>query len=176
MSEKLCSLSQENPKRNPLSESQILASMDWLTNLPKFVDSESFEASDFFLQNYFISSKNLSYDSVTHFESLHFLAPAEYYTSVQSLQRMLIFLWYLWEDDLVWKTLYDESESSVSYFGIFWPKTRRALQDFQRDFCTEKNGVLTPETKQKLFLQIFQQFHQISTSEALVALKEGIGD
>lgn len=159
----------DSERNIPLRESEILQKISGIEELPKFQDMMSFQNSSFFQQNYSIWEDTLSYEKDSHFESLYFQKPQEYYTSVKALQRMLIFLWYLQEGDIFWRTIYDDSWEEVSYFWIFGPKTKFAVQKFQKKNCLFEDGKIGEDTRLALYEEVFHKFHRKVKPEFFVS-------
>lgn len=149
----------ENTIPSPLTPQEVLAWFQGLEELPKFSSFQDFKNSDFFLRNYNLGEETLFFDYESWNQQRLNLV---FDTNIQKLQVMLIFLWYMTEEELYWDYWIDESgKHTISYFWLGWPVTFSHVEEFQIDEDIEVDGVVWEETRERLYRKIYEVFHML---------------
>lgn len=166
----------------PPQESETLKDWEQISEPLKFKKFQDFLDSEFFKKSYklptYIWRNPTTWEQATleyyfaeessdeRFLILYHLYDPNYYKWVRSIQRILISLWYMTEEDLESKTIYDESGEITSYFWIYGPKTEQKVKNFQSFSWLKPDGKVGEITIARLYEEVFQKFHQITKDEA----------
>lgn len=158
-----------------LEEWKILEGFPDVKELPKFLrygGKESFKESVFFQKHYDLGHTLLQ--QLPRWDDRFVTLKPD--RNIQKLQQMLIFLWCMKEEDLVWK--YDVSEGKEEEAWYFWiggVKTFHWVRVFQKRAGIVVDGKVWPKTKEHLYKNIYTLFHAPwATTQQLSMFKKEI--
>jgi len=141
-----------------LSEEKVLEWFSDLEALPRYNTYKEFLASDFFAGQYSLWNETIRFQRDNYDYRRLSLTWEE---SIAKLQTILIFLWYMTEEDLLGRYVVSEAQyETISFFGIWWPKTFASVRTFQKSLWLEDDGIIGMKTKEKLYREIYHIFHK----------------
>jgi len=157
---------EERNKAVPLRENEVLKLLSQLQRLPnlqklpKFLSYEEFVWSDFFTEVYQV----WDIEDVIQFskEEWNFTRLTwDGNKKIAKLQMMLISLWHMKQDDLLWKLHISEWESqTIHFWWLWWQKTFAAIERSQAAIWVKPDRMVGSETKQALYSEVYETFHK----------------